>query len=80
MSPDILPLLLRLVLVLSCTCNCFDFAWVRNQWKSIDGFGQESCGTSVRPVVGHASDGDSKRRQLMVKDYTSKVGLKYEIL
>ena len=69
----------RLVLVVSCTCNCFDAEWVRNQWNCIDALWQESCGEAVGPVVGHASDGDSRRRQLMIKDYTSKVGLRYEI-
>ena len=69
----------RLVLVVSCTSNCFDSEWVRNQWKTIDVLWEENYGTSIGPIVGHASDGDSRRRQLMVQDYTSKVGLRYEI-
>jgi hypothetical protein len=26
----------RLVLSLSCTCNCFDLEWVKEQWKRIE--------------------------------------------
>ena len=62
----------KLVLVVSCTCNCFDSKWVRNQWKRIDSLWQERCATSVGPIIGHASDGDSRRRQLMVKDFTAR--------
>ena len=69
----------RLVLVVSCTCNCFNSNWVRNQWKTIDYLWQKSCGHIVGPIIGHASDGDSRRRQLMVTDYCSKQGLRYEI-
>ena len=32
-----------------------------------------------RSNIGHASDGDSRRRQLMVKDFTDKVGVRYVI-
>ena len=69
----------RLVLAVSCTCNRFNSDWVRNQWSSIDVLWQDICGTVVGPIVGHASDGDSRRRQLMLEDYRSKVGLRYQI-
>jgi len=41
---------------------------------------QDGCGLIVGPIVGHSLDGDSRRRQLMVEDYCSKVGFRYEIL
>ena len=31
------------------------------------------------PIIGHSSDGDSKRRMLMLKDYYSTTGMRYQI-
>jgi hypothetical protein len=70
----------RLVLVVFCTYNCFDACWVRLQWGHIDQLWCQHCEEHVGPIVGHASDGDSRRRQLMLEDYTSKVGSRYEVL
>jgi hypothetical protein len=69
----------RLVLVVSCTCNCFDTCWVRLQWGRIDQLWRQHCEEHIGPIVGHASDGDSRRRQLMLEDYTSKVVSRYEV-
>ena len=55
-------LLPRLVSVVSCTCNCFDFYWVRRQWSDIDRLWEKCCAATIGPIIGHASDGDSKRR------------------
>ena len=63
------PKLPRLVLVACCTCGCFDSSWVREQWKRIDNLWTEHCYAAVGPIIGHASDGDSRRRQLMLLDY-----------
>jgi hypothetical protein len=52
----------RLVLSLSCTCNCFDVGWVRKQWGKIDALWIKHCESSIGLIVGHASDGDSRRR------------------
>ena len=70
----------KFVLVVSCTCNHINSNWICNQWKSIDLLWQDTCGPIVGPIVGHASNEDSKRRQLMVEDYRSKVGSRYEIM
>jgi hypothetical protein len=72
-------LLPRLVLVVSCTCNRFNSDWVRNQWKTIDTLWKDSCGHVLGPNVVHSSDRDSSRKQLMIQNYCSKVGLRYEI-
>lgn len=69
----------RLVLAVSCTCNCFDSCWVRSHWGRIDSLWKLHCEESVGPVVGHASDGDSRRRQLMLEDYTGKSGHRFEV-
>jgi hypothetical protein len=52
----------KLVLVVSCTCNCFDSSWVRSQWRTIDALWKDNCLEDVGPIIGHASDGDSRRR------------------
>ena len=72
-------LLPRLVLAVSSTCNRFNSDWVRNQWNTIDTLWQDSYGPILGPIVGHSSDGDSRRKQLMVHDYCSKAGFRYEI-
>jgi hypothetical protein len=69
----------RPVLVVSCTCNCFDSSWVRSQWRTIDALWKDNCLEDVGPIIGHASDGDSRRRQLMLQDYTNKDGARYAI-
>lgn len=69
----------RLVLVACCTCNCFKSAWVRNQWEVIDKLWARDCLAAVGPIVGHASDGDSRRRQLMLADFKSIEGNRLDI-
>jgi hypothetical protein len=69
----------RLVLSLSCTCNCFDSEWVKEQWKRIEELWQVDCECAIGPIIGHASDGDSRRRQLMLSSYTCADGQRYGI-
>lgn len=69
----------RLVLVACCTCNSFDSAWVRRQWDIIDGLWAKDCLDVVGPIVGHSSDGDSRRRQLMLQDYRCLVGARLAV-
>lgn len=59
----------RLVLCVSYTCNCFDSKWVQDQWKKIDTLWKKHCKNVVGPIIGHASDGDSHRHQLMPCEY-----------
>jgi len=33
---------------------------------------EETHGNNLGPIFGHSLNGDSKRRQLMLKDYSSK--------
>jgi hypothetical protein len=70
----------RLVLSITYTCGCFDSAWVRRQWDRIDMLWIEDCLDSIGPILGHASDGNSRRRQLMLADYLSDAGKRYRIL
>jgi hypothetical protein len=69
----------RLVLSVTCTCGCFDSAWVRRQWDRIDMLWIEDCLDDIGPILGHASDGDSHRRQFMLADYLSDSNETYRI-
>ena len=53
---------LKLTLVISCTCNCFDSQWVKDQWDRIDILWLKECYSRVGPISGHASDNDSRKR------------------
>lgn len=64
----------RLVLCVSCTCNYFDSQWVLNHWSRIDKLWEKHCKASVGLIIGHASDGDSRRRQLMLAEYKAYDG------
>ena len=61
----------KLVLCVSCTCNYFDSQWVKNQWSKINKLWEKHCKANVGPIIGHASDGDSRRHQLMLAEYKS---------
>ena len=69
----------RLVLVACCTCGCFDSSWVRQQWDRIDDLWRKHCYAAVGPIIGHASDGDSRRRQLMLIDYRGLEGRRLSV-
>ena len=59
----------HLVLAACCTCRCFDSGWIRKQWNQIDNLWNKHCYATVGPILGHASNGDSRRCQLMLLDY-----------
>jgi hypothetical protein len=62
----------RLCILATSTCNKFDASWVRQQWDALRSMWDVYCLESVGPLLGHASDGDSRRRKLMIEDYTGK--------
>ena len=74
------PKLPRLVLVVQCTCNCFDADFVKCQWNEVETLWEKHLSTSIGPIVGHASDGDSRRRKIMLQDYlTPSICLRYKL-
>jgi hypothetical protein len=53
------------------TCNRFDADLVRRQWNELSVCWQEAGGLKdVGMLIGHASDGDARRRKLMLEDLT----------
>ena len=66
-----------LVVRMSCICNSFDAKWVRDQWIWIEKLWVEECAPVVGSVVGYASDGDTRHRQLMLVDYLHDQGERF---
>ena len=57
-----------LVVLLATTCNRFSAeGYVSPQWVEVSKICNEVLGDVVGRVIGHASDGDSRRHHLMVK-------------
>lgn len=72
------PLLPRVVLLLAATCNKFKTEDVELQWKTIK---QEYCATLesvLGPLIGQSSDGDSRRRKLMLANMRSEDGERFQ--
>ncbi|KAL3689919.1 hypothetical protein R1sor_016228 [Riccia sorocarpa] len=69
----------RLVISTSVTCNSFDATWVQGQWDWMKCEWDKHCRAQVGPIIGHASDGDSRRRKLMLSDYCSKFGTRWKL-
>ena len=69
----------RLVLVVHSTCNKFDATFVREQWTEVERLWRIHLTDKVGPIIGHASDGDSRRRKLMIQDYKGTHGVRYKI-
>ena len=67
------------MLVVCCTCNCFDSSWIRKQWVVIDKLWEKECNDAVGPIIGHTSDGECRRWQLILKDYKCKEGTQFVV-
>ena len=67
------------VILLQAVCNKFTSEMVRNQWNNIKTLYNDHLLCVLGPLVGHASDGDSRRRKLMLENSTSKLGERYKI-
>ncbi|KAL3685466.1 hypothetical protein R1sor_003488 [Riccia sorocarpa] len=69
----------RLIVSTSVTCNSFNVDWVREHWDRMSSEWEQHCRLVVGPIVGYASDGDSRRRKLMLADYVSESGLRWKL-
>lgn len=47
---------------------------MREHWKLLKTAWDEQCRDSVGPLLGHASDGDARRRKLMLEEYRGATG------
>ena len=56
--------ILPFVVLLQAVCNKFDHAMVRDQWNIVTDLYNQYLVNVLGPLVGHSSDGDSRRRKL----------------
>eukprot|EP00112_Aurelia_sp_Birch-Aquarium-sp1_P019012 Seg4620.1 transcript_id=Seg4620.1/GoldUCD/mRNA.D3Y31 product="hypothetical protein" protein_id=Seg4620.1/GoldUCD/D3Y31 len=61
----------RIVTMIQATCNRFTHADVKSQWRRLLGLASEEFEKQVGPIIGHASDGDARRRKLMLENATN---------
>ena len=59
-------------------CNRFDAEFVQNQWDQTQHFYNEHLREFIGPLLGRASDGDSRRRKLMLQAALSNIGARYQ--
>ncbi|KAL2609554.1 hypothetical protein R1flu_028127 [Riccia fluitans] len=64
----------RLIVYASVTCNSFIASWVQDHWKGLKQRWDKCCRQAVGPILGHANDGDARRRKLMKEDYLESEG------
>ncbi|KAL2624488.1 hypothetical protein R1flu_008733 [Riccia fluitans] len=69
----------RLIVYASVTCNSFIVSWVRDHWKGLRQRWDKCCRQVVGPILGHASDGDARRRKLMLEDYLGSEGQRWTV-
>ncbi|KAL2622804.1 hypothetical protein R1flu_003009 [Riccia fluitans] len=69
----------RLIVYASITCNSFTASWGRDHWKGLKQRWDKCCRQVMGPVLRHASDGDARRRKLMLKDYLGKEGQRWTV-
>ncbi|KAL2610849.1 hypothetical protein R1flu_022541 [Riccia fluitans] len=69
----------RFIVYASVTCNSFTVSWVRDHWKGLKQRWDKCCREAVGPVLGHANDGDARRRKLMLEDYLGSEGQRWTV-
>ena len=68
------------VIFLGCTCNSFDSKYVAKQWKKCQQiFADHFYEIFKAPLIGQASDGDSRRRKCMKKNGGGEEGERFTI-
>ncbi|MCO5595094.1 hypothetical protein L7F22_049132 [Adiantum nelumboides] len=62
----------RLALMVQATCNRFDSIFIKNQRNLLESLWNAKLKDAIEPIIGHASDGDSRWHKLMLDDYLGK--------
>ena len=60
------------------TCNRFDTKFVHRQWQDIERLFEGELEATLGPVIGHSSDGDSRRRKIMLQLMRSREGSRFQ--
>ncbi|KAL2609573.1 hypothetical protein R1flu_028146 [Riccia fluitans] len=69
----------RLIVYAFVTCNSFTASWVQDHWKGLKQRWDKCCRQVVDLVLGHANDGDARRRKLMLEDYLGSEGQRWTV-
>ena len=72
------PDLPRVPVLIMPTFNCFDHSFVYHQWQEIERLYNQSVKPILGPSIGHSSDGDSRRRKIMLQLATCDAGDRHE--
>ncbi|KAL2629883.1 hypothetical protein R1flu_014569 [Riccia fluitans] len=54
-------------------------SWVRDHWKGLKQRWDKCSRQVLGPVLGHANDGDARRRKLMLEDYLGSEGQRWTV-
>ena len=68
------PVYPRVTLLLQATCNKFTSDDVKEQWDSIESEYRKNLEAVVGPLIGQSSDGDRRRRKLMLQNMSNDTG------
>ena len=74
----LLPNLPRLPILIMPTCNRFDTEFVHRQWQDIERLFEGELEATLGPLIGHSSDGDSRRHKIMLQLMRSREGLRFQ--
>ena len=68
----------KLPILMHPTCNRFDSEFVKGQWDQTDHLYITHIEASIGPLIGRSSDGDARRRKLMLLNASSLQGHRYQ--
>ena len=71
------PNLPRIAVLVMPTCNMFDHHFVYRQWQEVKRLYDQELKDIVGPLIGNSSDGDSRRRKIMLQLSTVDVGNRF---
>ena len=71
------PNLPRIAVLVMPTCNKFDHRFVYRQWQEVKRLYDQELKDIVGPLIGNSSDGDSRRRKIMLQLATVDVGNRF---
>ena len=66
-------------MVVHPTCNMFNANFVAKQCEKIEVMWRKHVENCFGAIIVHSSNGDSRRRQVMLKAYYSTTGIRYQI-
>ena len=72
------PKLPRIAVLTMPTCNKFDHTFVYRQWQDVERLYEQELKPIMGPLIGHSSDGDSRRRKIMLQLATVTAGSRFQ--